>query len=362
MAGAGRSQFDEFQDRDEAILNAPLATTESGVKIGRSRDGRPIRVSRFGRGPCRVSLLAGCHADEPLGPRLLRRLTSYLSSLPPDDPLLSGYEWWIVPDINPDGAERNAGWAVAGAEAGAFDIADYLGRVVREPPGDDIEFGFPRHTGDAAARPENRAVFDWWRTAAGPFDLHVSLHSTGFAAGPWFLIEAAWCDRLDRLKRRCVSRVADLGYVLHDVERQGEKGFFRLGRGFCTRPDSRYMRDHFLAIGDEETARKFRPSSMETIRAFGGDPLTLVSEMPHFLTPGVGITLGPPDPVLEVWRERIAIWQADLAAGIAAEDVRRAAAAAGLSAMPAADHTRLQWTFIVGGLSCVGTGSAEAGG
>ncbi len=114
----------------------------------------------------------------------------------------------------------------------------------------------------------------------------------GFAAGPWFLVEGEWKDRCNVLKERCAARVAELGYALHDVQRNGEKGFFRLGRGFCTRPDSKYMRKHFSQLGDNRTAALFRPSSMETVRALGGDPLTLVSEMPLFITPGVGEELG----------------------------------------------------------------------
>ncbi len=275
-------------------------------------------------------------------------MSGYLAKLPPDDALLTDYQWWIVPHINPDGAARNSRWQTESAPA--YDLADYLLRSVRELPGDDIEFGFPRDAEDADARPENRAVYDWWRTSDEPFDLHVSLHGMAFAAGPWFLIESAWQDRVGRLKERCATRVAELGYELHDVERQGEKGFFRLERGFCTRPDSRYMREHFLALGDEETAGKFRPSSMETIRALGGDPLTLVSEMPLFITPGVGGTLGPPDPAAEEWKERIAGWKAGLLAGEAASGVSQDAAKEGLVPMRVADQMKLQWMLIASGL------------
>ncbi len=38
-----------------------------------------------------------------------------------------------------------------------FDLVAYLGDAVREPPGDDVEFGFPR-SADVGARPENPAV------------------------------------------------------------------------------------------------------------------------------------------------------------------------------------------------------------
>jgi hypothetical protein len=296
-----------MHERIDSVLSTSPASPEDGMEIGRSREGRAVRAFRLGTGPRRVSLLAGCHADEPVGPRLLRHLAGYLAGLPPDDPLSKDYEWWLVPHINPDGEARNRSWY--GADDAVYDLPRYLAGRVRELPGDDIEFGFPVHEDDRDARPEPRAVYQWWNADPRPFALHVSLHGMGFAAGPWFLIDRSWRDRCDLLKTRCATAVAALGYTLHDVERQGEKGFIRLGRGFCTRPDSRYMREHFLALGDQETASRFRPSSMETARGLGGDSLTLVTEMPLFITPGVGEELGPPDPVAVEWKERIEGWR-----------------------------------------------------
>jgi len=337
-----------FHHRVGQILSQRTVTGKAGDLIGHSREGRPIHAFRFGRGEARISLLAGCHADEPVGPRLLRHLVGYLGSLPPDDPMLNDFQWWVVPDINPDGAERNRLWQVE--DASVYDLGSYLAHAVRELPGDDIEFGFPRADDDAGTRPENRAVFDWWRENEFGFALHVSLHGMGFAAGPWFLIEEAWKDRCSLLKQRCVEKVRSMEYVLHDVERNGEKGFFRLGRGFCTRPDSRYMQEHFLGIGDLETAELFRPSSMETVRSLGRDALTLVSEMPLFITPGVGEQLGPPDPVAVEWKEHIEVWKLDLREGADPAEIDSAASAHGLTPMPTRDQMVLQWAFINAGL------------
>ncbi len=121
------------------------------------------------------------------------------------------------------------------------------------------------------------------------------------------------------------------------------------------------MREHFLALGDSETAERFRPSSMETVRSFGGDPLTLVSEMPLFLTPGVGETLGPPDPVLVRWRETIARWRSEVAATGNTKPISSAASAAGLVAMPVLDQMKLQWTFIQAGLTTIDRTSRPPG-
>jgi hypothetical protein len=328
------------------------------AELGVSREGRPIMGYRVGRGRVRVSLLAGCHADEPVGPRLLRHLVPLLASLPPEHDLLDGIQWWIVPHANPDGELRNRSWQ-EGLER-ALDLPAYLRGALRELPGDDMEFGFPRGSGDDGARPENQAILRWWRSGDEPFHLHVSLHGMAFAAGPWFLLEPAWIDRTAGLRRSLSRLVGAMGYELHDVERRGEKGFVRVEKGFATRPDSQAMRRHFLERDDPETASRFRPSSMEAVRALGGDPLTLVPELPLFLTPGVGRELGPPDPVAEAWRERIAGWRARLAheemAEATAREVRAEAERAGLRPMPLRDQLALQWAFIVAGVERVRDG------
>ena len=281
-----------------------------GEEIGRSRRERPILAHTIGSGPLRVSLVAGCHADEPVGPRFLQRLVRYLAG-DSGEALRRAATWSIIPHINPDGAEANAAWQTPGAAR--YDIAAYLRHRVRELPGADIEFGFPRGDDDLEARPENRAAWEFWRAGA-PYDLHVSMHGMGVAAGPYFLVERSWWPRFGEMACTLTGEVEAAGYTLHDVERHGEKGFHRLGRGFCSRPDSRAMRRHFVGLDDPTTAARFRPSSMEAVRALSGDTLTLVTEMPLFITPGVGAELGPPDPVLSRWRERIAEWDARIRA------------------------------------------------
>ena len=357
-----------------------------GEEIGRSRRGRPIFAYRIGRGPLCVSLIGGCHADEPVGPRFLLRLVRFLAG-PAGAELRRAATWSVIPHVNPDGEEANAAWQTTGAAR--YDLASYLRHRVRELPGDDIEFGFPHGADDEGARPENRAAWQFWHGAT-PFDLHVSMHGMSAAAGPYFLVERSWWPRCGEMADALTREVEGAGYTLHDVERHGEKGFHRLGRGFCSRPDSRAMRRHFLDLEDPETAARFRPSSMEAVRSLGGDTLTLVTEMPLFITPGVGAELGPPDPVLMRWRERIAGWEARIreagrrgdgsaplggpgeaavteagavarkeAARVEAE-VRSEAERAGLVAMPVRDQMRFQWAFIRAGLAACGLRGATA--
>ncbi len=350
-----------MENRIEEILRVrplPRADTSTGTLLGHSREGRPVLGHRFGRGPLRVSLLAGCHADEPAGPRLLRHLAAFMAELEPSDPLLERAEWWIVPQANPDGEHRNLSWQLPqGRDAldDAHDVAAFLRGREREEPGDDMEFGFPRELSDRDARPQNRAIHRWWRSADGPFHLHVSLHGMAFSAGPWFLLDPAWVERTGPVRRRLEDAVRGLGYRLHDVERKGEKGFHRIAPGFATRPSAAAMRDHFLEKGDEDTAERFRPSSMEIIRRLGleqgADPLTMVTEMPLFIIPGVGRELGPPDPAAVEWNARIAGWQEELAAGADPDRVRRAAAEAGLAGVPLRHQLTLQWVCIAAGVA-----------
>ena len=151
----------------EAVLASDAGRESArGQAIGHSRLGRPIEGFVLGHGPTRITLIGGCHADEPVGPAMLKKLVTYLESLPTNDPLVAGSRWRIIPHVNPDGAVVNAAWSGLtqpvtdhqGLPDEAYDLVTYVQEVVRELPGDDIEFGFPRDDTDLEARPENRAV------------------------------------------------------------------------------------------------------------------------------------------------------------------------------------------------------------
>ena len=330
----------------EEILAPESPVLASGRVLGVSREGREIVGHVFGDGPLHVSLIGGCHADEPVGPAMLRRLAGFLASRPADDSLLTAATWYVVPHVNPDGEARNAAWSNTtlpavdhlGREDRVYDLALYLRHVVRELPGDDMEFGFPRDRDDSGARPENRAVADFLAEGA-PFHLHASVHGISFTSGPWFLIEPEWIDRTAELRESLRRRVRAMGYQPFDVDRGGEKGFRRIDEGFTTRPDSRSMVRWFEERGDFETAAKFRPSSMEYVRSLGGDPFTMVSEMPLFLRPlEEGETGRPDDPRFRAFLGRIA--------GKPPEEVREEAERSRVRGMPVRDQMRLQLAFL----------------
>lgn len=305
--------------------------------LGTSEEGRPIGGAVLGRGPLGVSLIAGAHADEPVGPETLRTLIRGLLR-PEMEALLRRVRFVIVPHINPDGEARNRPWAKAWP-----DLSAYLRHRAREKPGRDLEFGFP------SMRPENEAVAAFL-AERGPYDLHMSLHGMGFSDGAWLLIERRWAFRTERLQEGFASAAQAAGLRLHDRNRKGEKGFFYIGPGFSTTPEGAAMRTYFRARGDEATAGRFHDSSMEYARSLGGDPLCLVTELPLFLIDTEGEH--PPGEPSGYFRflDRLAEVQAggDIEGG--AGDLR---AEFGLRPLPLKAALRLQLEALRLGLSAV---------
>ncbi len=323
-----------------------------GELLGYSVGQRPIKGFRFGKGSKRISLIAGNHADEPIGPLLLMKLVNYLQAQTDTHPLLKNYSWWIVPHGNPDGEAINKSWYTYKDDVS--DLAKYLKHVVRELPGKDVEFGYPIEGQIKSLRPENEAVYNFWKRANVSFDLHVSLHGMKSSYGAWYLIDESWIDRSEDLRELCVKKTHELGYHLYDLDRFGEKGFKRIAEGFCTRPDSKNMRNHFLNLNDHETAKLFHASSMESIRSLSDDCLTLVSEMPLFLIPKKERELVWPDPYLQNWNKQFLKWKTELLSGTISEaELNNQAKELGVTPMSWKDQMKLQWNFICAGLQVV---------
>ena len=261
-------------EEDRPLLKKTCAENSEVAEfqeLGSSEQGRPIVAAILGNGPKTVSLIAGAHSDEPVGPEMLR--TFIFQTLAQKDRfamLFSEFKFIIVPHINPDGEAKNQAWIKKWPN-----IEDYLRYAFREPPGRDVEFGYPD------MRKENKVVADFLKAHA-PFTMHMSLHGMGFSDGGFLLIEKHWIDRTQKLREKYSQKILDSGLKLHDHDRNGEKGFQYIGPGFTTTPEGQAMRAYFESIGDEQTVALFRDSSMEFVRKLGGDPLCLVTEIPLF--------------------------------------------------------------------------------
>lgn len=76
--------------------------------IGYSNEGRPLHVAKVGTGPKKVLYITQQHGDEPLGTeaaiQLLERLANPGAGW---EDILSKVTLFVVPRVNPDGAERD---------------------------------------------------------------------------------------------------------------------------------------------------------------------------------------------------------------------------------------------------------------
>ena len=77
-------------------------------ELGASEEGRTLYGIRLGTGDRPVSLIAGNHADEPVGPETLRSFVlNVLSNREALAPMLRRFQFLVVPHTNPDGEARN---------------------------------------------------------------------------------------------------------------------------------------------------------------------------------------------------------------------------------------------------------------
>ncbi len=254
-------------------------------EIGRSREGRAIHAGTVGHGPVVITVMAGAHPDEPTGTLTGLHLLEKLGTDPRFAPLLERITLHVVPQANPDGSARNAAWFSSWP-----DLESYFKNVARDLPKDDVEFGFPDGPSRAPGevRPENRALATWL-DGIGHVDHHASLHSMFLGGGALFLVTA------DELKpdtpsphaptlRFLLDEADAVAMPLHDKDRMGQKGFFRLGAGLQTAPTAEAMKAFFAG---QETAQAFLLNSMQYVAQNDGCPFSLVSEIPLVYDPRI---------------------------------------------------------------------------
>lgn len=85
------------------------ATNLGREEVGRSVEGRPLHLVRFGSGPTRVLLWSQMHGDESTATMALADIFRFLADAPDDDlvrRLGQRITLFAIPMLNPDGAER----------------------------------------------------------------------------------------------------------------------------------------------------------------------------------------------------------------------------------------------------------------
>lgn len=267
----GFSNPDDVLQKIKTACKSNPATSEF-ISIGESEEGRSIYGIKIGFGQKKVSLIAGAHSDEPAGPATLRNMVLQILWNPAGfKELIEHFTFLVIPHINPDGEAINQKWIQQFP-----DYSAYAKHVMRELPGRDIEFGFPD------MRKENQAVAKALKDF-GPVHMHVSLHGMSVAEGGMLLINKSHVEKTTFIREKFATALAKAGLGLHDHDRKGEKGFHYISPGFTSTPSGKAMQEHFVEKGDEETASKFKKSSMEYVESLGNKPLCLVTELPLFL-------------------------------------------------------------------------------
>jgi hypothetical protein len=100
-----RSALAELQTRHPGLFTI--------AEEGRSAEGRQIPLLRVGQGPAGVLLWSQMHGDEPTATLALLDLLNWLGGHRADPEtrrLLANLTLWIIPMLNPDGAERSQRW------------------------------------------------------------------------------------------------------------------------------------------------------------------------------------------------------------------------------------------------------------
>jgi len=341
-------RFRSADEADAAIRAACAANPDvaSCEVIGTSEGGREILGVTLGYGPTAVSLVAGAHADEPVGPEALRSLvTEALAHRDwgaADGGLARLFErvtLRIVPHVNPDAEAVNRVWIDAwDADDPAASLGAFLRQRRREPPGRDVEFGYP------AMRTENAAA-SAFLFEPSPVALHASLHGMAVSEGALVLVERRWVTRRAgrTLADGFLAAAGRAGLPPHDHDRGGDKGFDYHGPGVWTTPEGAAMRAHFLAAGDVETASRFHASSMEAAIARGGEPLCVVPELPLFRVTAGGVSGAGVAGRAAAFADAL---PAMTEAALAGDDLAPWVARFGVVATPVADAVRLHWTLL----------------
>ena len=134
-------QIDRFLTVDELDASSVELTRSNpdvlrSVNIGRSTDGRSIRMLRIGHGQEQLLFFACPHPNEPIGAMALEVLARLLV----DREELRGtrYTWNLIKCIDPDGTRLNEGWF-----SGPFTVTNYAAHFFRPGATHQAEWTFP---------------------------------------------------------------------------------------------------------------------------------------------------------------------------------------------------------------------------
>jgi hypothetical protein len=137
VGGIGTNTLGPDQFRASLLALLDGATMIGREEVGRSLEGRPLTLFRFGTGPTRVLLWSQMHGDETTATRALADLLHHIATARPDDARVRRWHdelsVLVLPMLNPDGAERHARRNIAGIDVNrdARELATPEGRALK---------------------------------------------------------------------------------------------------------------------------------------------------------------------------------------------------------------------------------------
>lgn len=152
------------------------------IRVGKSREGRPISYLKIGNGEKNALLFAFPHPNEPIGSLTIEFLSRYFAENP-DIIKELGYTWYLIKAIDPDGAALNEGWF-----KGKFDPVKYARHYYRPASHEQIEWTFPikyKKLAFSNPPPETQSLMKLINEIKPTF--MFSLHNAGFCGVYWYL-------------------------------------------------------------------------------------------------------------------------------------------------------------------------------
>lgn len=150
--------------------------------IGTSREGHPILCLKIGNGPKHALVFACPHPNEPIGAMTVEYLSRVLASQP-EFTEKTGYTWYLIKCVDPDGTKRNEGWF-----KGPFTLRNYAEHYYRPAMDEQVEWTFPidyKELHFHAPIPETQALMKLIEEVRPEF--MYSLHNAGFGGVFWYI-------------------------------------------------------------------------------------------------------------------------------------------------------------------------------
>jgi hypothetical protein len=250
------------------------------IKIGSSKEGRPILCLKIGEGDRNALLFGFPHPNEPIGSLTVEYLSRFLAENPEATEKL-GYTWYFVKAIDPDGATLNEGWF-----KGGFDPVKYAKNFYRPPGHEQIEWTFPieyKKLSFNSPPPETRALMRLIDETRPSF--MFSLHNAGFCGVYYYVsheVQAMFTGFTDLVKR--VQLPLHRGEPEAPFIKKLHPAIFQM---FGIQQSYDFYEEN--GVDDPQELIKNGTSSDDYLRqATGNRGFTLVCEMPYFYDKALG--------------------------------------------------------------------------